>query len=73
MSLYLDDEHIYYLNVLHKGEQLSYEDTKKFLEFLFALDIEIVGHNLKYDLEIIENFLHSENTKKSKEEIKEIY
>lgn len=73
VSLYLDDEHIYYLNVLHKGEQLSYEDTKKFLEFLFALDIEIVGHNLKYDLEIIENFLHSENTKKSQEEIKEIY
>ena len=30
----MDDEHIYYLNVLHKGEQLSYEDTKKFLEFL---------------------------------------
>lgn len=64
VSLYLDDEHIYYLNVLHEGEQLWYDDTKQFLEFLFALDIEIVGHNLKYDLEIIEIFLQKSQSNK---------
>jgi hypothetical protein len=28
---------------------------------LFELDITIIGHNIKYDLEIIELFLKSEN------------
>jgi hypothetical protein len=31
------------------------------------LDIEIIGHNLKYDLKIIENFLNEEKTFSDKE------
>lgn len=54
ISLYLDDENIFYINILHDGKKISYDESKDFLEFLFSLDIEIVGHNLKYDLEIVE-------------------
>lgn len=54
ISLYLDDKNIFYINVLHEGEKISYEESRDFLKYLFSLDIEIVGHNLKYDLEIVE-------------------
>lgn len=54
ISLYLDDQNIFYINVLHEGEKISYEESRDFLKYLFSLDIEIVGHNLKYDLEIVE-------------------
>ena len=40
--------------MLHDWEKISYEESRDFLEFLFSLDIEIVGHNLKYDLEIVQ-------------------
>ncbi len=54
ISLYLDEKNIFYINVLHDWEKISYEESRDFLEFLFSLDIEIVGHNLKYDLEIVQ-------------------
>lgn len=66
ISIYLDDENIFYINVSHQWEKVPRESVKEFIKYLFSLDIEIIGHNLKYDLEIIENFLHSENTKKVK-------
>ncbi|MDP2396317.1 MAG: hypothetical protein Q8S84_06795 [bacterium] len=39
------------------------DDVKDFLHKLFDLDILIVGHNLKYDLEIIYLFLNKESSK----------
>ncbi|MDD5770608.1 MAG: 5'-3' exonuclease H3TH domain-containing protein [Candidatus Gracilibacteria bacterium] len=57
ISIYLDDENIFYINHMHNGEKVKTEDLKNFINYLFSLDIEIIGHNLKYDLEIIENFL----------------
>jgi hypothetical protein len=40
-------------------------DIKEFLNKLFELDILVVGHNLKYDLEILDLFLNKETNKNS--------
>jgi DNA polymerase-1 len=61
VSIYLSDEDIYYINRLHFWEKVNDEDLKLFLSKLLEKDILIVWHNLKYDLEIIELFLKSEN------------
>lgn len=66
VSIYLDDKNIFYINHLHKWEKVSREALKNFLRNIFGLDILIVWHNLKYDLEIIENFL---NRKSFEEEL----
>lgn len=73
ISIYLDDKNIFYINVSHQWEKVPRETVKDFIKHLFSLDIEIIWHNIKYDLEIIENFLHSENTKKSQEKINSDY
>ena len=63
VSIYLDDENIFYINALHSGKKVERNDLKNFLKNVFNLDILIVWHNLKYDLEIIENFLNREEEK----------
>ena len=63
VSIYLDDENIFYINALHSGKNVERNDLKKFLKNVFDLDVLIVWHNLKYDLEIIENFLNREEEK----------
>lgn len=65
VSIYLDDENIFYINHLHEGKKIETQKLKDFINFLFSLDIEIIGHNIKYDLEIIEMFLSWENDEKS--------
>lgn len=63
VSIYLDDENIFYINALHSWKKVERSDLKIFLKNIFDLDIFIVWHNLKYDLEIIENFLNREEEK----------
>ena len=63
VSIYLDDENIFYINALHSGKKVEISDLKNFLKNVFNLDVLIVWHNLKYDLEIIENFLNREEEK----------
>lgn len=57
ISIYIDDEKIYYINKLHEWEKVLDIDLKKFLNDVFSLDILIIGHNIKYDLEILELYL----------------
>ena len=57
ISIYLDDENIFYINRLHDWPQVWDSELKDFINKIFKLDITIIGHNLKYDLEIIELFL----------------
>lgn len=73
VSIYLDDKNIFYINHLHEWNQVKTEDLKDFLKMLFSLDIEIIWHNLKYDLEIVELFLENFGEKKSQEKIQEHY
>ena len=61
ISIYLDDDNIFYINKLHNWPQVTDEKLKEFLNKLFNLDILIIGHNIKYDLEIIELYLWTEN------------
>lgn len=63
ISIYLDDKRIYYINRLHSWPQVSDESLKNFLNTIFNSDLMIVWHNLKYDLEILDTYLNSEQTK----------
>ncbi len=64
ISIYLNDDNIFYINRLHSWDKVSDQELKVFLKNLFNLDITIIGHNIKYDLEIIDLFLKSKNTEK---------
>lgn len=57
VSVCIWENELYYINHLHEWEKVSREDLQDFLKNLFDLDILIVGHNIKYDLEVIELFL----------------
>ena len=59
ISIYLDDDNIFYINRLHDWDSVTNNDLRKFLTNIFDLDILIIGHNLKYDLEILELFLNN--------------
>lgn len=73
VSIYLDNENIFYINHMHEGEKVSTDSLKDFINKLFSMDIEIIGHNIKYDLEIINNFLIFENNSKSQDKTKDSF
>ncbi|MDD3302637.1 MAG: 5'-3' exonuclease H3TH domain-containing protein [Candidatus Gracilibacteria bacterium] len=57
ISLLLDKENLFYINLGHNGPKTSNTKIKDFLTNLLNSNIKIIGHNLKYDLEIIEIFI----------------
>lgn len=61
ISIYIDDDKIYYINRLHEWQRVLDSELKEFLNNLFDLNTTIVWHNIKYDLEIIDLFLSSKN------------
>ena len=66
VSICIWEKELYYINHLHVWEKVSREDLQEFLKNLFELDILIIGHNIKYDLEVIELFLQKNTgTKKA--------
>ena len=69
ISIYLDDRNIFYINRLHKWNSVDDEKLKDFLNKIFNLDILIIGHNIKYDLEIIELFLEKKNWENNKQNV----
>ena len=72
VSIYLDNENIYYINRLHDGEKVSDKELHNFLDFLLQADHLIIGHNIKYDLQIIELFLKWSNIHEFDEKNNEI-
>lgn len=69
ISIYLDDENIYYINHSHIWPQVSFLDLKEFIESIFNMDITIVGHNIKYDLEVIKSYFMQDSENIEKKEI----
>ncbi|MCH2188657.1 hypothetical protein MK079_02410 [Candidatus Gracilibacteria bacterium] len=57
VSVYLDDKNVYYINRLHEGNHVSDNILQDFLSGLLDADLTLVGHNIKYDLQIIQRFL----------------
>jgi DNA polymerase I-like protein with 3'-5' exonuclease and polymerase domains len=57
ISILLDEKNIYYINVWHNWPKADKSKLRDFLNYLLNSDITIIGHNIKYDLEIIELFL----------------
>lgn len=60
----------YYINMAHEWEKVDKKDFKDFIEKVLELDITLVAHNAKYDLQILNRFLKSEmETKKQDNKI----
>ena len=59
ISIYIDDNRIYYINRLHWKNRVSDRELKDFIKDLLNSDILIIGHNIKFDLEILELFLNT--------------
>lgn len=60
ISIYLDDNNIFYINVWHTWKQVTQLQAKAFLQDILDSEILIIWHNLKYDLQIIDFFLQSD-------------
>lgn len=58
VSILLDEKNIYYINVAHNWPCVAKNELVEFLKLLLNSDITIIGHNIKYDLEIIELFIN---------------
>ena len=59
VSICIWEDELYYVNHLHEWEKISREDVQNFLKNVLELDILIIGHNIKYDLEVIDIFLQN--------------
>jgi hypothetical protein len=62
VSIYLDDDNIYYINRLHRWAQVQDAILQAFLRELLDSDMTIIWHNIKYDLQIITRFLQNSDT-----------
>ena len=63
VSIYLDDDNIYYINRLHSWPVVSDDKLKSFMQWLLDSDKTIIGHNIKYDLQIMTLYLSGETYK----------
>lgn len=72
VSIYLDDDNIYYINRLHNWDSVTDKELHNFLDYLLQSDHLIIWHNIKYDLQIIELFLKWSNLHKSEEKSNEV-
>jgi hypothetical protein len=71
ISILLDENNIYYINLRHKWPQVDYHVAQKFVSKLLNSEIRLIAHNFKYDLQILEHFIVSsqeEITKSSQED-----
>ena len=66
VSIYLDDNNIYYINSMHEWPSVTKSKLREFLKNLLSSDKTIVWHNLKYDLEVINVFLSEQSWVKEK-------
>lgn len=57
---------------MHSWARVSDGGLKKFLNNLFLSDSLVIGHNLKYDLEVVENFLSREDMEDSIDEVEQM-
>lgn len=57
VSILLNEDEIYYINCLHAWPQVNKYDLQSFIEKILNSELKIIWHNLKYDLQILENFL----------------
>lgn len=60
ISILLKEDEIYYINIGHFGKKVTHASLQNFINNILRSDIEIIGHNLKYDLQILEKFLEKD-------------
>ncbi len=64
ISILLDEENIYYINLLHRWPKVESSILKNFVKNLLESEIKLVAHNFKYDLQILEHFIKSSEENK---------
>jgi len=57
VSILLDDDTIFYINHAHSWPQVNRSELKNFIRELLESPVKIIGHNIKYDLQVLESFL----------------
>lgn len=62
ISVLLSEDKIYYINLLHEWPRVDSPRIKSFLSKLLDSEITLIAHNFKYDLQIFEHFLSSDDT-----------
>jgi DNA polymerase I-like protein with 3'-5' exonuclease and polymerase domains len=71
ISIFLDEKNIFYINRMHSGKKVSDEKILDFIEKIFKMNILIIWHNIKYDLEILELFMKNYNNSDYSSDFKE--
>ena len=65
ISILLDENNIFYINLEHRGPQIDNKIWKAFVKRLLESEITVIAHNFKYDLQILENYLESKEKQKN--------
>lgn len=60
VSILLSEDDINYINLAHLWARVEASKLQTFIRRILKSDIEIIGHNLKYDLQILEKFLQKD-------------
>jgi len=61
VSILLDEDEIYYINLLHSWPQVDQENMQKFIQMILHSEVTVIWHNIKYDLQVLESFLKKWN------------
>ncbi len=64
ISILIDEDNIFYINIWHRGPQIDLKQAQNFIKKLLESKLRIIGHNLKYDLQILEYFLRKTKDKR---------
>jgi len=57
VSILLDDDTIFYINHAHNWPQVERSELQNFIRQVLESPVKIIGHNIKYDLQVLESFL----------------
>ncbi|MCD5375426.1 hypothetical protein LR010_03185 [Candidatus Gracilibacteria bacterium] len=72
ISILLNENKIYYINLMHRGPKVNFSLAQIFVKKLLDSEIRLIAHNFKYDLQIFENFISKSEESKSKTENNEL-
>lgn len=59
VSILVWDDSIYYINHMHGWSQIATQALQDFLHKILASSLTIIGHNIKYDIQVIDVFFNN--------------
>ncbi len=73
VSILLNENEIFYINRLHNWPHINTRELQNFIRKILESNIEIIWHNLKYDLQILESFLKDTSPKNAASSISNLW